>query len=55
MEAIKEELQKKMAIRYDAEFTQITDFIERAYAQGLEDGRASAKTEIINLIQGDNK
>jgi hypothetical protein len=52
MERIKEELQKKMAIRYDAEFTQMADFIEQAYVQGIEDGKASAKAEIINLING---
>ena len=55
MEKIKEELQKKMAIRYDAEFTQMLDFIEQAYVQGIEDGRSSAKAEIINLIKGDDK
>ena len=52
MEKIKEELQKKMAIRYDAEFTQMVDFIEQAYVQGLEDGALKAKAEIINLING---
>ena len=55
MEKIKAELQQKMAIRFEAEFTQVSDFIERAYAQGIEDGRSSAKAEIINLIQGDGK
>ena len=55
MDKFREELQQKMAIRFEAEFTQVSDFIERAYAQGIEDGRSSAKAEIINLIQGDGK
>lgn len=55
MEAIKEDLQKKMAIRYDAEFTQMLDFIEQAYVQGLTDGKKQAKQEIIDMIKWEEK
>ena len=51
MEAIKEDLQKKMAIRYDAEFTQMLDFIEQAYEHGLAEGKKQAKQEIIDMIK----
>ena len=51
MEGIKSKLQQAMAVRFDAEFAQISDLIEQAYYQGLEEGRESAKTEIINLIK----
>jgi hypothetical protein len=52
MDKFREELQKKMAIRYDAELEDIMDMIERSYQEGVIDGRASAKAEIINLING---
>ena len=55
MEAIKEDLQKKMAIRYDAEFTQMLDFIEQAYEHGLADGKKQAKQEIIDMIKWEEK
>ena len=55
MEQIKEELQKKMAIRYDAEFAQMLDFIQQAYEQGLKDGTSITKTEMLRFLQGENK
>ena len=50
-----EEVQKGMATRYDTEYNEIKYFVGEAYAQGIRDGRASARTEIINLIQGEDK
>ena len=47
---ILEEVQKGMATRYDAEYNEIKYFVGEAYAQGIEDGRASAKQEIIDMI-----
>ena len=58
MEAINnvmEEVQKDMATRYDAEFNKIRYYVDSAYELGLSDGKAQAKAEIINLIQGENK
>ena len=55
LDKIMEEVQKDMAVRYDAEFNKIRYYVDSAYSLGLSQGRASAKTEIINLIQGDNK
>jgi hypothetical protein len=52
VDIFREELQKKMAIRYDEELEDIMDMIERSYQEGVVDGKASAKTEIINLING---
>ena len=54
MDALKEELQKQMAIRFDTEFNEVSALIEKAYQQGVREGVAKAKTEIINMIQGDN-
>ena len=47
------EAQATLATRFDKEYATMVNFIEKAYVQGLNDGRASAKAEIINLIQGD--
>ena len=55
IDKITEDLQKAMAERYDKEFNEIRYFIDSAYEQGLSDGRASARTEIINLIQEGHK
>jgi hypothetical protein len=52
MDKFREELQKKMAIRYDTELEEIMDLIERSYQEGVVDGKANAKAEIINLISG---
>ena len=52
MEKIIEELQKSMAQRYDKEFGEMKYFIDSAYENGLADGKAQAKAEIINLING---
>ena len=55
IEALAEELQKVMAQRYDKEFNEMRFFIDSAYEHGLADGKAQAKAEIINLINGDKK
>ena len=47
-----EEVQKGMAERYDKEFNEIRYFVDEAYELGLAEGRAKAKAEIINLING---
>ena len=52
---IMEQVQKGMAERFDKEFNEIRYFVDEAYELGLEHGRANARTEIINLIQGDKK
>ena len=52
---VMEEVQKDMATRYDAEFNKIRYYVDTAYELGLSHGRASAKTEIINLINGGTK
>jgi flagellar biosynthesis/type III secretory pathway protein FliH len=48
-----EEVQKGMAERYDKEFNEIRYFVDEAYELGLADGKAQAKAEIINLINGE--
>ena len=53
IDQIKEELQKKMSIRYDAEFAQILDFIQKAYNKGYEDGKDTTKMQIINMLTGE--
>ena len=55
IDQIKEELQKKMSIRYDAEFAQILDFIQKAYNKGYEDGKDTTKMQIINMLTGEEK
>jgi flagellar biosynthesis/type III secretory pathway protein FliH len=50
-----EEVQKGMAERYDKEFNEIRYFVDEAYELGLADGKAQAKAEIINLINGDKQ
>jgi hypothetical protein len=50
-----EEVQKGMAERYDKEFNEIRYFVDEAYELGLADGKAQAKTEIINLINGEKE
>lgn len=52
MDKFREELQQKMAVRYDTELEEVMDLIERSYQEGIIDGKASAKAEIINLING---
>jgi hypothetical protein len=52
---IMDELQASMAQRFDKEFNDMRFFIDSAYEHGLADGKAQAKAEIINLIQGDKK
>ena len=58
MEAITkmmDDIQTKMAERFDKEFNEIRFYVDSAYEHGLADGKAQAKAEIINLIQGDKK
>lgn len=52
MEKIKQRLAEVLQEKYDKEFADMAHLISDAYALGLEDGRASARTEIINLING---
>ena len=51
----KEVIQKQMAERYDAEFVQVMDYIQKAYNKGYEDGKDTTKMQIINMLQGENK
>lgn len=54
MEAINklnEESQKLLADRYDKEYATLQNFIQRAYYQGIKDGKAEAKAEMIELLQ----
>jgi hypothetical protein len=54
MEAINklnEESQKLLADRYDKEYATLQNFIQRAYYQGIKDGKAEAKSEMIELLQ----
>ena len=55
IEQIKQDLQQKMAIRYDAEFAQMVDFIQQAYELGVSDGTKITKTEMLRFLQGENK
>jgi hypothetical protein len=54
MDAIKEELQKQMAVRFDTEFNEVSALIDKAYEQGLSDGKRFTQNKIINMIQGDS-
>ncbi len=55
MDKFREELQKKMAIRYDTELEEIMDLIERSYQEGIVDGKKQAKQEIIDMIKWEEK
>jgi hypothetical protein len=58
MEAITkmmDDIQTKMAERFDKEFNEIRLYVDSAYEHGLADGKAQAKAEIINLINGDKQ
>lgn len=55
MEKIKQELEKHMAMRYEAEFSQVSALLEEAYAQGLLEGKTQAKQDMIKLLQGEDK
>jgi len=50
---LKEVLQKLMAERYDTEFTQVMDLLQKAYNKGHEDGKDTTKMQIINMLQGE--
>lgn len=50
---LSESLQASMASIYDTQFTELNRLITDAYYKGLEEGKATAKAEIINLIKGD--
>jgi hypothetical protein len=52
---IMDDVQAKMAERFDKEFNEIRFYVDSAYEHGLADGKEQAKAEIINLIQGDKK
>ena len=47
--------QTTIAERFDKEYATIQNFIQRAYVQGLNDGKESAKAEIIGMIKGEWK
>ena len=55
MDKIKEELEKVMSEKFEKEFRDTWGIIARAYGVGIDEGQAKARTEIINLIQGENK
>lgn len=55
MDSIKEELEKVMGEKFEKEFRDTWGIIARAYGVGIDEGKASAKQEIINLIQGESK
>lgn len=48
---LNEEGQKILADRYDKEYATLQNFIQRAYYQGIKDGKAEAKSEMIELLQ----
>jgi hypothetical protein len=48
-------LQDEMTAIYDHQFAQIEALIHKAYNMGLTEGRVMARTEIINLISGDQQ
>ena len=48
-----DELQSIMASLFDSQYTQVSDVISKAYYKGLEHGKLVARTEIINMINGD--
>ena len=64
---LKDVLQKLMAERYDTEFTQVMDLLQKSYNKGYEDGKAqgyvrglaegeeSAKASIVAMIKGEIK
>ena len=51
---IMDDIQAKMAQRFDDEFNSIRFYVESAYADGVRDGKETARTEIINLIKEGN-
>jgi hypothetical protein len=52
LDSIKEELEKVMGEKFEKEFRDTWGIIARAYGVGVDEGKASAKAEIINLING---
>jgi hypothetical protein len=52
---IMDDIQAKMAERFDKEFNEIRFYVDSAYEHGLADGKAQARAEIINMLQGDKK
>jgi hypothetical protein len=53
LDSIKEELEKVMGEKFEKEFRDTWGIIARTYGVGIDEGKAKAKAEIINLIQGD--
>lgn len=49
----KDEIQKLMAERYDNEFVQVMDFVQKAYSRGYREGEETAKATIIAKIKGE--
>ena len=49
---LKDVLQKLMAERYDTEFTQVMDLLQKSYNKGYEDGKDTTKMQVINMLQG---
>jgi hypothetical protein len=54
MEQIKKKFEELLQAKYDKEYNDIGMLLSEAYAKGLFEGKAQAKAEIINLIQGGN-
>jgi hypothetical protein len=52
---IMDDVQATMAQKFDKEFNEIRFYVDSAYEHGLADGKAQAKAEIINLINGDKQ
>jgi hypothetical protein len=52
---LSENLQSEMTAIYDHQFAQIDALIVKAYNMGLTEGRVMARTEIINMISGDQE
>ncbi len=52
---IMDDVQATMAQKFDKEFNEIRFYVDSAYEHGLADGKAQARAEIINMLQGDKK
>ena len=48
---IMDDIQAKMAERFDKEFNEIRFYVDSAYEHGLADGKKQAKKEIIDMIK----
>lgn len=53
MEQIKEKFAELLQAKFDKEYNDMGMLLSEAYVKGVHEGKTQAKTEIINLIQGD--